>query len=119
MKRTSAAILTIVCLLLPLASSGQATSLPRPCPADAPPVCAIKDGGSRTYANRCEALRRGARQILPGACRRTRTERPTICPMIYAPVCALKDGRFKTYSNACMARGAGAVVQENFACVVM
>jgi len=110
--------LAITFVAMTLAQPSFASSLPRPCPGLHAPVCGMKDGVQRSYTNICDAGRDGAVQVTKGRCRRRAAE-PTVCPMIYAPVCALKDGRFKTYGNECLAKGAGATVQENFACVKM
>lgn len=110
--------LAITLVATGLVQPARASSLPRPCPGLHAPVCALKDGALRSYANICDAGRDGARRIAAGRCRRE-AERPTFCPMIYAPVCAVKNGRFETYPNACQAKAADALVQENFACVKM
>ncbi|MDZ5700158.1 Kazal-type serine protease inhibitor domain-containing protein [Chelativorans sp. M5D2P16] len=86
---------------------------PQACTREYAPVCARRDGRSRTFGNACTARAAGFRPVHPGECRQSSPGRPPdggrppqACTREYAPVCARRGDRVRTFGNACEARAA-------------
>lgn len=62
-------MLALLPLLLLATSSVTAAPGQVVCTMEYRPVCGLKDGRRRTFANPCMARAAGARRIRPGACR--------------------------------------------------
>lgn len=97
---------------------------PRPepllCPQIYQPVCATRNGRTRTFGNSCEADASGWRVVARGECRRVITEPviepPRNCTREYRPVCAVRGNREQTFENSCVAQSEGWRVVDEGAC---
>jgi hypothetical protein len=92
---------------------------PQACTMEYMPVCAIRHGKRRTFANACGADVAGFRIVSRGECRGTggdwgsrppyrpgRPDRPQACTREYRPVCARRGASVRSFGNACTARAA-------------
>ena len=86
---------------------------PRPglafCTREFQPVCAIRGGERRTFANGCLADRAGFNIIRRGECRGGggMSEGPRLCTREYNPVCGRRGDTLRTFGNRCEAEAAG------------
>ena len=84
---------------------------PRPgpsfCTREFQPVCAIRGGERRTFANGCFADRAGFNIIRRGECGGGMSEGPRFCTREYNPVCGRRGGTLRTFGNLCEAEAAG------------
>jgi len=89
------------------------------CTAQWAPVCALKDGGEKTYSNVGCAKADSAEVVRDGQCGDPTpkpTKTPIFCAETYVPVCADKDGATKTYSNECFAKADDAKIVADGEC---
>lgn len=94
---------------------------PRPgpqfCTREFAPVCGVRDGERRDFANQCVAESSGFRVINRGECRGRPIRPPQACPDIYEPVCGVRPGsRRQTFDNSCEAEAEGYQVIQGGQC---